>query len=476
MTQELPVDWYWTVLDRVQGLLVVVSAFAGLLYLIHRRRRSKPNTSTEEAQVQSVRVRDVHGEEEGNTATVPDIHSSQLVEWIDRVPEGYAESASIAATAGFSRAVQPLLQQLPASVAAGSAASGTYVLRFSPETTRMLHEGSASLMKAVNGSGDRAIAVAKDGIREHGTLTRQGPVKALGALAIWQVLSIVTAQRYLASIDEKLAKLSTAVEGIRTWLEEDRHGRLVASIEWMQDWATRARDGALHEIDIIAVDSQLERIEVECRQDINRANSLLAGCTARLGQLRLTGAGLMSHHRNAAELVGEAERQIGVALTANFVRAASAQLRAGLPLDSRVARDRLASVSRDLRRQSEAIDDLHKLVLARHRELRGRFSFRSTDRRLQRQFLDQTKATAARGCALAEEVSALAESFGRVLASELDKPDHGTVLALRVVNGEVTSATVHEPGVSVRVDTPQSELRDIPHRQREPERGFADGI
>lgn len=67
----------------------------------------------------------------------------------------------------------------------------------------------------------RAMAVDSSGkIVAHGTLVSAAALNpAAAALAVWQVMAMVTAQHYLHDIQQRLARIETGISDIKQWLE-----------------------------------------------------------------------------------------------------------------------------------------------------------------------------------------------------------------------------------------------------------------
>lgn len=109
----------------------------------------------------------------------------------------------------------------------GEMAQRSLRMVFSPELAKGLKDGSLHLMKSKEISdGVRAIAVNDSGtIKGHASVVSElNPASvALGAL---QVLSVITAQQYLAAIQQQLAKIEGGITDIKNWLSDEVRGKI----------------------------------------------------------------------------------------------------------------------------------------------------------------------------------------------------------------------------------------------------------
>jgi hypothetical protein len=157
-----------------------------------------------------------------------------------------------------------LLQCAPRAVVAtaetGLAIANTFVIAFQPKTMLRLATGTLEMMAAKRG-GLRAIARGS-GIVEHGRLFSVASIPV--SCAVWQVLAIITAQKFLSDINQRLKSIETKLERIEKWLQHDRYGALKANLAYVEDILNVFLSGQLQPSDIPTFRVELENIEREC--------------------------------------------------------------------------------------------------------------------------------------------------------------------------------------------------------------------
>lgn len=128
---------------------------------------------------------------------------------------------------------------------------------------------SGDLVRASDGAGWRAWAQDANGrFSEHAKLHETQNLQSIvNAAAIWQVASMVVAQKHLGDINEKLASIQKGVQEISSFLEEERRSKIHGAYEYLAGAARAASKGEL---------SQAVRIEFEsCYRDLLELQSHL---------------------------------------------------------------------------------------------------------------------------------------------------------------------------------------------------------
>jgi hypothetical protein len=91
------------------------------------------------------------------------------------------------------------------------------------------------LIRAADGSGFRAMAMGPDGIKEHARLFgTQGLENLVNAAAVWQLASVVVAQKHMADISQKLGEIKDAVCGISDFLDSERRATIEGTYKYLQ--------------------------------------------------------------------------------------------------------------------------------------------------------------------------------------------------------------------------------------------------
>ena len=82
---------------------------------------------------------------------------------------------------------------------------------------------NGDLVRAADGNGLRAFAMGSDGIKQHARLFDvQHFQNAINAAAVWQIASVIVAQKHLADISRKLDEIKNGVLGISSFLDSER--------------------------------------------------------------------------------------------------------------------------------------------------------------------------------------------------------------------------------------------------------------
>lgn len=173
----------------------------------------------------------------------------------------FAQAAPVSETSGVVAMVDSLLQAAPPIGLAGA------------HHGRKLMEVSIAgeMMKAADSDGLRAMARGSDGkIVEHGRLYgTQGLKKAVSAAAVWQVASIVVAQKHMADITEKLQEISEGVRRTNEFLEAQRLSKITGTYDYLREIAQSIQDGELPDSGW----KMLEPKEADLREIRNHLNS-----------------------------------------------------------------------------------------------------------------------------------------------------------------------------------------------------------
>jgi len=95
---------------------------------------------------------------------------------------------------------------------------------------------NGDLVRAKDGLGMRAWAVGTDGkISEHAKLFDSNNLQnVVNAAALWQIASVVVAQKHLADISAKLDDIRKGVEYISHFLNEERRAKVTGTYEYLE--------------------------------------------------------------------------------------------------------------------------------------------------------------------------------------------------------------------------------------------------
>ena len=137
---------------------------------------------------------------------------------------------------------------------------------------------NGDLVRAGDGNGLRAFAMNGKGIAEHARLFEVGNLQnMINAAAIWQIASVVVAQKHLADISRKLDEIKAEVHNISQFLENQRKSRVLATCDYLGQVYTAIKGGDLPdsarikledcERDLLEIQHHLE---MEFRQKVDK--------------------------------------------------------------------------------------------------------------------------------------------------------------------------------------------------------------
>lgn len=121
---------------------------------------------------------------------------------------------------------------------------------------------NGDLVRSAAGDGFRAWTKGPKGIGEHATLKETGNLTDMAnAAAVWQVASVIVAQKHLADIAEKLESIGKDVKDVSAFLDRERRSYIEAAYSYLGEVATAIGHGDLP----VAARVQLETCEVNLR-------------------------------------------------------------------------------------------------------------------------------------------------------------------------------------------------------------------
>lgn len=145
------------------------------------------------------------------------IRPSQEYPLYDAGQRGVVGSATVARLGS-------LLQALPSLLTAGE----------SSRTQLMEVVVKGDLVRAADGNGFRALAMGPKGVKEHARLFNPEKLQnVINAGAVWQVASVVVAQKHLADISKKLDTISEGVTHLSRFVDQDRKARIEGAYRYL---------------------------------------------------------------------------------------------------------------------------------------------------------------------------------------------------------------------------------------------------
>ncbi len=161
---------------------------------------------------------------------------------------------------------------------------------------------NGDLVRAADGSGRRAFAMAGGRISEHARLFDVNTLQSMiNAAAVWQVASVIVAQKHLADISKILGEIKDRVEAVCQFLNNQRQARIRSTYEYLTQVCTALTAGELPlparihlencERDLLKIQDHLEaefRQKLEKRvegTDLIGSRKLTDGISAKVDEL-----------------------------------------------------------------------------------------------------------------------------------------------------------------------------------------------
>jgi hypothetical protein len=226
----------------------------------------------------------------------------------------------------------------------------TLAIRFSPEVARQLKNGQLELMKSALSHKPCAI----DPNNAHRIVELGDIVSSINPVAavafVWQILAVITAKKFLADINSKLADIGREIHDIRSFLIDAEESELIANHDYLVQVTQSVLNGNLGPEDVVVIGTQMEDIE---RQSSRTMHVMLKSEHRRMEGIRPEHGKsffekdfnqCIDYSRRETEAFYELSR---VCLLALAVRSAATYIRAALPLNKVIARNRLIRIQDD---------------------------------------------------------------------------------------------------------------------------------
>lgn len=161
---------------------------------------------------------------------------------------GYHRAAPISMSSGPVSRLSSMLQSVPSMLIA-KGTSGKQLME-------VIINGD--LVRASDGNGLRAFTMGANGIKEHARLFDAKNLQhMINAAAVWQIASVLVAQKHLADISKKLEVIQIGIQDISYFLDSQRKARIQSSYEYLRQVSSALSSGELSP----SVRNELESIE-----------------------------------------------------------------------------------------------------------------------------------------------------------------------------------------------------------------------
>lgn len=268
-------------------------------------------------------------------------------------------SVSMPDSARLASNLEPLLNRAPELLRLGhDMTTKTLRVVFSPEVTRSLQSGS---LAHVQDAANQLLPVARDArtgrFVEVGRAVKTGGVRLANvAAATWQIAAIATAQHYLGEINARLQRIEDRVADIYFFLIAEKRGELRAAIHLLRQYHDAIARGELHANETTAIYQKLEDLEHTCL-----AIGELARESARNELDKLESLEIKEYRAPASSLevakgwVKQSQEALELVFLAQSCRVLGCQVKAMLPGDRALLRQRIAHAKDEVRTAAEQL-------------------------------------------------------------------------------------------------------------------------
>jgi len=331
----------------------------------------------------------------------------------------FAHAAPVSGTSGVVAMVDSLLQAAPPIAVAGA------------HHGRKLMEVSIAgeMMKAADGNGWRAMARGTDGkFVEHGRLYgTEGLKKAVSAAAVWQVASIVVAQKHMADIAEKLQEISEGIERTNRFLDSERLAKIKGTYDYLRKVALSIPGGDLPEsVWDVLEPSEKALSEVQEHLRLEFASSLREATDPDTFGTEGLSKNIQKKYEQLQHLVVAMELCLETRLLACFVRSL-------YPREQGLTRSRLGNLLDEVQQLQSLKSDVSRDWSVEVKRIVSKWNSAST-------LLDRRKMVEQTAIALEHSIEASVAKtvlWGSSLQKKALQGNHPTRLLVEVVDGEV---------------------------------------
>lgn len=149
---------------------------------------------------------------------------------------------------------------------------------------------NGELVQVKDGLGWRAWSVGADNkISEHAKLFDINDLQTMvNAAAVWQVASVLVAQKHLADISAKLEDIRKSVHGLAHFIDEERRAQVTGSHRYLESVVSAIRQGELSPAvrnELESCDRELLQVQDHLQQEFERR------CAQPVGHMELAGTG-----------------------------------------------------------------------------------------------------------------------------------------------------------------------------------------
>jgi hypothetical protein len=282
----------------------------------------------------------------------------------------------------------PIMQNVPTLVSnTAQAVANTYIVKFSPEVTKGLTDGTYHLTVGTRGGTSLVPRDVKGWVVEH---PEGYSLRAVNiALAAWQVAAVVTGQKFLSDINKKLQNIEQNIDKIINILNDEKIGKVRGNFEYLQDIVKVLNQQSFTDTDIKTYDNHIEHIERECAQIMEACDR---GINSAVNSLLSLPLDQFQHHpffpdvtlsdnvENVKRQLNNLDESLMPYFMALQVRLVATQIKCALPINRKLVANRVEKLQDLIYDKSTFIENKSNEIKKHIGTLKGRWSRSDTNK------------------------------------------------------------------------------------------------
>lgn len=241
----------------------------------------------------------------------------------------------------------------------------SFKIIFKPSALEGLRDGTFHLMEGTKGQYVTAVNSANGRIVGNGQLVASNATRVAAiAAASFQVLAVITAQKFLGDIDKKLASLSKGVKEIQDWLEEESWATLQSDHDYLTSIAETIQSQKLSHAEVTTFLTCIEMVDHNASRIALMSSRKLERLSADIPNIEKswTSSGVKEDVDLLQNKMEEWGHYAHCFMGALRLKGAAAQLRCSLPVHSNPSEYRLKSLEAALKQMQVAHAEFSKAV------------------------------------------------------------------------------------------------------------------
>lgn len=319
----------------------------------------------------------------------------------------------------------PAVQMVASMLPAAALSSGKYM--------RVVVNGP--LARAGDGSAYLPFVRGADGkVSELARLINNSQLCQLAnACMLWQVASVIVAQKHLADISEKLSEIKEGINDIKEFLQDERKSKMTGSLKYLEQVAQRIMQGELpdHLISKLEdIEGKMLEVQDHLMEEVTRLTDGIDRIehSDRVGTRKFTEK-IEKYQKHLYQL----HKQL---ILCAYVRAANSQVWSAFPGEQRGKIIRNERILSSIEEFTPLFERANTMVQKKIGDVNAVFNFQETLDERRHKLERQRGGYKEEICSSATRVRTLVLEIGNRLSS-VEKP---TVLALKVSGGSVLEA------------------------------------